>query len=265
MTPLAHRITKELTLPVKRRTFDDRAGLLRRMDDVHCFEVSEVVGLARAMQGQMGEHGVDERSTFLPAPKTWVEWSEGRGRYGYLLEEVGDGEVRVTGACDFGQSSFGTWKESPFALTYSPWKGTPTEDLSAFLASGRASQEHFLSVLAIINTPRIIGRRQHMPHRGLERRLTKALGVQGKFPLNAWTEIKLQVGPPKDMSGDGSTEAHLTGQRALHFCRSHLRIRLGRLELVRSHWRGDASLGIKQSRYRMQAPANENSRYPRAA
>jgi hypothetical protein len=30
MTPLAHRIVKELTLPMKRRTFNGRGGLLKK-------------------------------------------------------------------------------------------------------------------------------------------------------------------------------------------------------------------------------------------
>lgn len=249
MTPLALRIVKELTLPVKRRTFDDRAGLLQRMDDVHCFECSEVVELARSLKGHFPTHGIDERSTFLPAPKTWIEWRNPSGRTGYLLEER-NGAVRITGAV-----SDGSWAINHLLpLDYRSKAQNPNLlRLSQYLADGDESSEEFLALLSIINTPRVIGRRQHMPHRGLERRLTRAMGVQGKFPLNAWTEIKLQVSPPKDMSGDASTEAHLTGQKALHFCRSHIRIRLGRLEVVRSHWRGDASLGIKRSRYKLAA------------
>ena len=108
-------------------------------------------------------------------------------------------------------------------------------------------------MLAIINSPKIIGRRQHMPHRGLERALIAKQKAIGKFPLHAWTEIQLKVTPPKDMSSDAPAEDHLTGQKALHFCRAHLRVRMGRLEVVRAHWRGDAALGIKRSRYKVTA------------
>lgn len=103
--------------------------------------------------------------------------------------------------------------------------------------------------LAFINSPKIIGRRQHMPHKGLERELLKNQKVIGSFPLHAWTEIALDVTPPKEAAGQHEFEAHLTGRRALHFVRSHLRIREGRLQFVKSHWRGDAALGIRQSRY----------------
>lgn len=105
--------------------------------------------------------------------------------------------------------------------------------------------------LAFINSPRIIGRRQHMPHRGLERELLRQQKVIGKFPLHAWTEIVLEVTPPKEADGQHEYEAHLTGKRALHFVRAHLRIRDGKLSFVKAHWRGDAALGIKQSRYRL--------------
>ncbi|GLK86659.1 hypothetical protein GCM10017653_47290 [Ancylobacter defluvii] len=114
--------------------------------------------------------------------------------------------------------------------------------------------------LAFINTPRIIGRRQHMPHRSLERKLVAQRAVVGKFPLHAWTEIKLHVTPPEDLSDELSHEAHLTGERALHFCRAHLRIRLGKLEVVRGHWRGDAALGIRRSRYVLQGPERSGAR-----
>lgn len=247
MTPLALRIVKELTLPVKRRTFDDRAGLMKRMDDVHCFECTEVHDLALELWGAFVRGGADGDRVFLPAPKTWIEIKTPIGRrMGFLLEERRGGS-EATVRCSFEQGSVDeigwiglrdrAWTPAQMSLEKS------TADVTGLL----------YALLAIINTPRIIGRRQHMPHRGLERRLTRAMGVQGKFPLNAWTEIKLQVSPPKDMSGDASTEAHLTGQKALHFCRSHIRIRLGRLEVVRSHWRGDASLGIKRSRYKLAA------------
>ena len=54
MTPLAHRIVSEAVLPMKRRTFRDRCGLTDKLlDDIHCFEVSEVydAGSADLMLG----------------------------------------------------------------------------------------------------------------------------------------------------------------------------------------------------------------------
>jgi hypothetical protein len=79
----------------------------------------------------------------------------------------------------------------------------------------------------------------------------------GTFPLRAWTEIKLEVCPPKWAGDLPENETHFTGTRALHFCRAHARIRLGRLEFVRAHWRGDPALGIKRSRYRLTHEAQQ--------
>lgn len=117
----------------------------------------------------------------------------------------------------------------------------------------RGAASILIAALAMINTPRIIGRRQYMPHAGLQRRLAAAKGMVGKFPLHAWTEIKLEVRPPEE-AGDAEHQTYLTGEKALHFCRAHLRVRLGKLEYVRSHWRGNPALGIKQSRYTLVPP-----------
>jgi hypothetical protein len=88
----------------------------------------------------------------------------------------------------------------------------------------------------------------------LQKKIAAAKRMVGRFPLRAWTEIKLEVTPPKY---DGTEhEAMLTGGKALHFCRAHLRIRLGRVELVSAHWRGDPSLGLKRTRYSLQRPRN---------
>jgi hypothetical protein len=96
----------------------------------------------------------------------------------------------------------------------------------------------------LINSPKVIGRRQFMPHKVLVKNFTG-----GSFPLHAWTEIRLEVSKPPEIDDGGPHEARLTGRRALHFCRAHLRIRYGQLEYVSPHWRGDPSVGIKQSRY----------------
>ena len=106
------------------------------------------------------------------------------------------------------------------------------------------------SLLACINTPKVIGRRQRMPNAKLERRLMKQAGITGKYPLRAWTEIILEVGPPRE-DKNGIVEGRLTGTRALHFVRRFYRIRNGQLEYVSPHWRGDAAVGIKRSRYKM--------------
>lgn len=230
------------------------------MDDVHCFEVSEVIPAAKELALDLHKRPQQiGRLAFLPAPKTWIECREPDGRAGVLLREIrnhGDEPICAYlyyAADDFSSEHTGLLelvglldgRAPPLAIS-GLRSGSITEKFTTYL---------LYALLAMINTPRVIGRRQHMPHRGLERDLVRAMKLTGKLPLHAWTEIKLAVDVPHDAGGEGSVEAHLTGQRALHFCRAHLRIRLGHLEIVRGHWRGDPALGIKQSRYKLIAGA----------
>lgn len=115
-------------------------------------------------------------------------------------------------------------------------------------------QQDFIhyAMLALINSPGIIGQRGHYPFGYAERQILKKAKLIGNFPLRAWTEILLQVTPnPENRSNSASKEMHLTGERCLHYCRTYLRVRLGLLEYVEGHWRGNPALGIRQSRYRV--------------
>jgi hypothetical protein len=107
--------------------------------------------------------------------------------------------------------------------------------------------------LAIINSPRIIGRRIHAPHKGLVRELHRAGGL-GIGPLHDWREIKLEVTKPRDIYDGEPHEDIITDKRALHFCRKHIRIcHSGTLTYVREHWRGDPAIGIRRGRYHVTA------------
>lgn len=264
MTPLAQQIVREMTLPIRKRSFHDACDLLPRMSDVHCFDCTEIATVASGlatefMLGLAQGHGKD--LSFLPAPRTWIEWLDTnnrtgeRSRLGYFLEERKDGAFVCMATAS---PIFAAYPCMILALRD---QITPTGQLAKMmppftnddLGCTAAALLHML--LAFINTPRVIGRRQHMPHRGLERELLKSQSLVGKFPLHAWTEIKLEITPPRDVSGEEPIETHLNGQKALHFCRAHLRVKRGKLEVVRAHWRGDPAIGIKRSRYRLAAPA----------
>lgn len=253
MTPLAQRIVRELTLPVKDRTFEDRCGLLQRMDGIHCFEITEVLPLITDVLRKLYRSPLAPELFFLPAPKTWVEWrDEYGGRSGCLLEHVTLSGVVYREAWGSRKyfETFGRTRSLIGGIEFNP---SPHKDLAKRYFEGLAdrtgSPEFLICALAIINSPRVIGRRQHMPHRGLEKALLSQQKLVGRFPLNAWTEIVLECKPPKEMSHMSDYEAHLTGHKCLHFCRAHLRLKNGKVEFVNAHWRGDSALGIKQSRY----------------
>lgn len=282
MTPLAHQLTKILlTSPSK---VEDgfwrlnRERLRSSLEDIHCFEVTAVLPaigeMAETMTKRFGRctsldewnanplaqeaSGVMGRLVFLPAPKTWIEWLHPWGfRMAVLLEEKQewDQKAAVSWFFDHGADQLG-WISTDSDDFYCNGGQIVSPPAFAHLggADGALSAAHGIlgfshQALMMINSPRIIGRRQHMPHRGLERDLLRASKQIGKFPLHAWTEIRLEVNKPPDIDDGELHEAHLTGRRALHFCRKHLRFRNGRLEYVRAHWRGDPILGIKQSRY----------------
>lgn len=268
MTPLAAKIAKQLTIPKDRRSLVDTNDILPRITDFHCFDVSAVRPLIKHLAQNILDTGnADARTSFLPAKHTWIEWGRDRHdrRAFALIDEdfAWAGEPIIPGAIPFclatGRSQEFQNRMAQYDETY---KNEPLLQCTGIgpLYLGTAAQwdiasreetlgMHYeaLASLALINTPRLIGRKQHMANRGLERKLARSMGAEGRFPLRGWTEIELSVTPN---SPDGKIEeTRYTGARCLHFCRAHLRVRLGRVEMVSAHWRGDASLGIKRSRY----------------
>ncbi|QGA57801.1 hypothetical protein [Brucella sp. 2280] len=258
MTPLALNLTSTLLDAsaciqsvdlVDHLRVPTTSGLISLLADMHCFDCSEVLELALEIF-HLSKDGfcIDPELTFLPAPKVWIEYRSANGpRIGHLLIENGGAFPEHYTFLE----NRNTWiRHGNFCL------GNDAREIYVHADNiTRVYLASILGCLALINTPRTIGREQFMPQRSLERRLLRRSQSMGKFPLNAWTEIKLEARlTPDEMSQAGAHEAHLTGKRCYHFCRAHLRIRNGRLEFVKSHWRGDPSLGLKHSRYLLVPP-----------
>lgn len=266
MTPLAHRLAKQLCLPVKDRGvfWQQNAHNLRdALDDTHFFEATEVLPLLPILMDR--ERGVSEQffcdRVFLPAPKTWIEFKNPAGHQAGVLLKSPEGSTwaRVSYFFDDVAGPLG-WL-STVSDDYKTHEGEVAVPTFVKELWGKNFFPGFLAlaqwILVIINSPKVIGRKQIMPHRGLEKRLLKTKALSGRFPLHAWTELTLEATPTHvDQSGEVH-EARLTGQRCLHFCRKHLRVRNGRLELVSAHWRGDPALGIKRTRYKLVPPKQE--------
>lgn len=293
MTPLAQAIVRD---QVEAKAYLHLPELMS--SDCRCFEVSAVVPMMKQLVESEEWDVKQERLAFLPAPYTWIEWqqlmdtpdgflcTDPQGerppfntRCGFMLTAFAAGDrvkLGARGAMVMPEDGFifnsalifapGRIMFGPvIAMTKEPGGGVGLvmpQDIDETSEVTIAMQARMVaSGLAIINAPRIIGRRTHLPHAGLQRAIAKSRKMVGKFPLQAWTEIVLEITPPQEAQDDGH-EAHLTGGRALHFCRAHLRIRLGQLEFVRHHWRGDPSIGIKRSRYVVKPPRPSQ---PRAA
>jgi hypothetical protein len=226
---------------------------------------------------------VAAQTSFLPAPTTWIEWLERNGsssvRTGVLLTsiDIDDKDILVAvqildaknqqtnhkselmfgATIAFSPGEIGKPYKYDYHLLGFDGKDMPPEALKKMGKEGELTQvlagllyTQVLGFLALINTPKIVGRITHLPHAGLQRKLTHAYSMPGKYPLQAWHEIKLHVTVPYEQNNE-KVDGYLTGTRALHFCRSYLRIRQGRLELVNWHWRGNPAIGLKQTRYKV--------------
>jgi hypothetical protein len=265
--------------------------LLAPFPSVKCFEVSAVHELAGMLGEQAKEkNSIAESLAFLPAPATWLEYAlpADKGRGGYLLTQKTETTascVRLY-AADVGPGTafiplpladlplLGTSDADGFALdsTLSQqelghqyladqadrilaeagvrkarWDSSNV-DWDRLLLDEQLGAYRLYALLSIINSPKIIDRSTHKPSSGLQKRLGRK--ATKPFELLPWHEIFLDVRPPPDGEHD-TGGGRLTGPKAFHFCRSFIRIRLGKLERVRAHWRGDPALGVSQASYRV--------------
>lgn len=270
MTPLAASIAKQRMLPLAQRTFDDPCKMIDLVQNIHCFEVSEIEGVANDILDKMLDECILDKGkgsaafqrmgglySFLPAEHTWIEWKTGNAgeRMAFLL--VGKDKAPMAVAFIVLLDGRGARSvDLPIEIGVGAHGGSVfhskawNEDISCDpVVIKNVLYIHVL--LSLINSPKIIGRKQHMPNVALEKKFKKT--SKTGFPLHAWTEIKLDISKPVEIYDGLPHEAHLTGGRARHFCRAHIRIKNGAVEFVSSHWRGTASLGIKNSRYRLVA------------
>lgn len=106
-------------------------------------------------------------------------------------------------------------------------------------------------LLSIINSPNIIPREivKAGGSRQSRRRLASRLGINHRRLV--FTKINLEVLSHENTKTNNESN-RITGKKCLHYCRSFLRIRKGKLERVRAHWRGDPALGIKRGDYTVQ-------------
>lgn len=291
MTPLAYRTVKDLLLPKKSRWLNDRANVVHRMDGIHCFDLFDAATLVDEvwlLAKEEKNRDILSQATFLPAPRTWLEGNlDEWGRAAIHLEQVGnvakatlvhsphdpDNSSSTRNYISYPVGEMSLMGDYAIRVTEESW-GVVTDGLAMedAKASGFDSRDEFLdawhklchwnlswatAALTIINSPKIVRRETHQPHKGLSRKIATHFGKSKPFQIRPWTEIKLEVTIPVETAEEGEMASEsLTGKKALHFCRSHLRVRLGKLETVRSHWRGNASLGIVQSRYRVSPASN---------
>lgn len=299
MTPLLHKIMSDQCRPAHQRQlrwrFSETSSglheLLKLLDGIQSFECSAVERLAWHLAVKLVDDGqVSKRTAFLPAARTWIEWLNGPEdpgisgmRQAFLLIdderqnrtarcvsfigagdfiEVVDTDARLALKDDASVSSLVTSLsvDSPFFTEDIEDDLGPPERSFRERADARKRRwaGEIYAFLGMINAPRVFQRTIHSPHLGLQRRLLAAKSLVGKYPLGAWTEILLKIPAPASIGGS-LDQGFMTGERALHWCRAHLRYRLGQWEIVTDHWRGNPAMGIKRSRYRVEAAHNNHT------
>jgi len=257
MPPLAHSFARQI-LDLKHTDANRRKHLRGLLEGVHFFEMTAVCPIVDELTRKIRELSLEERieqaeadesKIFLPAPTTWFEkrCSDGE-REALRLSEVDEKIIVQLVSKDAGVLEIG-W------LT----KHLTKDDgyfINIKLCGIERTRAHFIlisvaALLIIVNSPRIIGRRQVMPHAGLEREFLRKQKLVGKFPLHAYTEVVLNVSKPTKIDDGKIHEAHLTGQRPFHWVRAHLQRYCGIWTRVVFHHRGNVALGFKQKRYRL--------------
>ena len=276
MTPLAHAYARQLTLPLSERDSEvDWRELSRRIDGMKCFEITAAKGAWSDVSQSMQDYILREKQLpastlfFLPAPKTWIEWKRDDGlRVAALLVEQSqdsDGIIWADifyAAGNLSRDKIDTWPPETLASHWIPARlplrgskpetfiaaeNNPASDWiesSPFGADDIGWWIEVFAMLVIINEPRSFGQVERAPHRGLQRQLARA-GIP--WALHAWHEIVLET-PAAPEKHSGHSEDG-TAKMPLHFVRKYIKWSTG--TTVESHYRGDASLGIKRGRYRI--------------
>lgn len=265
MTPLAMHLTKNLLLP---KNSKGRAEETRfAFEGTHFFECTaisdpKILGdMASVLLDVETQGGYTAPYRFAPAEKTWLEFRNATDGSRFALLCVSDDnstlvtlysdrrgddgiDVNALGYVSFADGSF----EVLLQKNDTPERRKIKIETPHVLAT---MARDAVRMFVLINLPHVLGRKQNIAHKGAARKLGLAVG---KFPLHGWTELSLDVHLTPKRDDDTMHEAGFTGGKCLHFCRAHLRLRNGKIEVVKSHWRGDPALGIKRTRYKMQPP-----------
>jgi hypothetical protein len=278
MTPMLQALMRHAMLPRGKERMQYRGALggPPAFSPVpHAFEVSQLFELARrAVDGLRDRKLADAATAHLPFDDVWMEFAIDGSEFGHP-KDTRHGIFLRRAKGPFPIAEVMGWVYSPGQEVLSdltrrfllPLQGAPyvgeamtSEHLGSIGEHEQTLASLVYALLAMINSPRALARREHAPHKGLDRDLRRT----GQPGLRPWTEILLELpggrrierddaAPPAD--GRGSAKAE-------HWVRMHPRFKLGRLEWVTAHKRGDPTLGTVQATYRVrpqpgQQPSDE--------
>jgi hypothetical protein len=242
-----HRLTTQLA---NARTFDLRSvdGLVASTAKDLC-QGSELKGPGDGdgiLVVDIGER------TCIPAPSTWLEFDHealwirdliggsDRNKSAHMAELLAyaDGKFLNVGALALQRGRAIIMPKGPDGKTILEKDNPITRALFCTL-----------SALAVINSP-AAERTPGPVHRGLDRDIRRAFQRPASSEI-AHTQVTIRFGT---LAGAG--DARDSHPKAYHFCRAHARLKNGKVEQVRAHWRGDPAFGYRLPSYSVKAPAS---------
>jgi hypothetical protein len=233
-----------------------------RLFDARRFTVDEAIGgiieeLARtSWQKQNGSRTAELGSAILPGPLTWIELSGAsageRQAIGWLLEATDPDLRSFTGAWLFGvEQGDGYWI---VALPIQGAFGSAGPHMAAHAPDVRLERllprlEASVTACAVIACLLASPKTMTIEVKGFGERHARARRARGREPMLSWSEVSIRLDQRIEARAAGG---EATGHRvALHQVRSFWRIRLGKVEFVRSHLRGSAAVGIRRTDVRV--------------
>lgn len=225
-------------------------SFLRR---AQCFVLSPLTietaaELAAYQTKQLRDHA---QYLHLPAMTTWIDLTaqhvEGAppGRCGVLFVGgdnilAGDAMIVTDGPDGYRQMS-GRFDLARGVL----WKAIGDATVNAWRQAGGDPERMIATVwaaIALINTPRLTTQQSVDLSK-----LNKARARNRKPPMIQYRQVQIHI----DRGQVGATVArNETGEGvALHHVRAFLRLKRGKVELVRPHWRGNPRFGVVIQRY----------------
>ena len=232
-----------------------RKDLQRVLPFAHFFECSSIYLPAWDLLGKDGSVTQMIRGLFLPFPVTWIEYTDDKktvavcfaqndlenkaasfrsGIARFMCMEKGIKSYFCIGNVDFNLENDNIDIETNDGAFWD--KSESMEQLARLFVVS-------CIMLALINETRVTQQINQ------KRRTRVPLGDNrpfGKWPLLGWKKVVLRIG--EDVQTEPNN-GRLTGRRALHWVRSHLRFVNGKIVIVRAHTRGDASLGMINTKY----------------
>ena len=122
-----------------------------------------------------------------------------------------------------------------------------------FRVADQAVFERFVTaILTFLTQPKLVVDRHDRQREQRLQAANRARSKRGMAPLGAVRDIHLNLDAPA-FRGEGGPAASGNGEgrngTALHQVRAFWRYRLGQLQVVKSHWRGDPRYGVSARRY----------------